>query len=97
MVDEGKFILGLVDLVKKISFNGFIADFFVAVFIGIIAKCAGSTFIFGFAISVCSLVLSSIVGYFYAQCCIDDFKKSMGVNNDKERRTDGLKNNVDGI
>lgn len=45
MVDEGKFILGLVDLVKKISFNGFVADFFVAVFIGIIAKCAGSTFI----------------------------------------------------
>ena len=84
MVDEEKFILGLVGLVKKISFNGFVADFFVAVFVGLIAKCAGSTFILGFAISVCSLVLSSIVGYFYAQCCIDDFKKSMGVNNDKK-------------
>ena len=84
MVDEEKLILGLIDLVKKIRFNGFVADFFVAVFIGIIAKCAGSAFIFGFTISICSLVLSGVVGYLYAQSCIDDFKKSMGVNNDKK-------------
>ena len=84
MVDEKKFILGLIDLVKKISFNGFVADFFVAVFIGIIASFAGNTFILGFAISICSLILSSVIGYFYAQSCIDDFKKSMEVNNDKK-------------